>query len=80
MSPAQCRAARALIELSQAELAAVTVVPATVIADFETGAWIRPADLKALQRALERAGVEFINGGDQSGVRLRKGSERPRSP
>jgi predicted transcriptional regulator len=72
MTPAQCRAARALIELSQAGLAGAAAVPATVIADYETGAWIRPADLEALQRALERAGVEFIDVGGGPGVRLKK--------
>jgi predicted transcriptional regulator len=75
MTPAQCRAARGLIAMSQAVLAAVAVVPATVIADYETGAWTRPSDLEAIQRALERAGVEFIDG-KRPGVRLRK--EMPR--
>ena len=70
MTPTQCRAARARLELSQAALAAVARVPATVIADFEMGAWTRPADIQALQRALEYVGVEFI--GDMR-VRLRKG-------
>ena len=45
------------------------MVPEGVIADFENGAWIRAADLVALQDALERAGVEFI----EDRVRLRKG-------
>jgi hypothetical protein len=58
--------------MSQAELAvASVVVPATVIVDCEAGAWIRPTDLKALQRALERAGVEFTDG-ERPWVRLRK--------
>lgn len=56
--------------MSQSELAGAAVVPTTVIADYETGAWIRPADLEALQRALERAGVEFIG---EVGVKVRKG-------
>ena len=38
MTPAQCSAARALIELSQAALAGIAVVPATLIADYEAGA------------------------------------------
>jgi hypothetical protein len=70
----QCRAARALIDMSQSVLAVAAMVPATVIVDFETGAWIRPADLEALQSALERAGIEFTNG-DQPGVRPRKGGK-----
>jgi transcriptional regulator with XRE-family HTH domain len=72
MTPAQCRAARALIDMSQAELAGRAVVPTSLIADYETGANVpRQADLDAIQAALERAGVEFI-GGDRPGVRFRK--------
>jgi hypothetical protein len=36
MTPAHCRAARALLDMSLADLAVIAVVPATVIADFET--------------------------------------------
>ena len=71
MTPAQCRAARRLVDLSQAVLSSVALVPAADIADFEAGAWIRPTDLDALQDALERAGVEFIEGG----ARMRKGAK-----
>jgi hypothetical protein len=72
MTPAQCSAARALIELSQAALAAIAVVPAKVIFDYETGAGTpQPADLEAIQHALEKAGVEFTHG-KRPGVRLRK--------
>ena len=72
MSPAQCRAARAFIALSQADLARLAVVPVASVADFETGVMtLRPPDLDALQHALEGAGVEFTNG-ERPGVRLRK--------
>ena len=57
MTPAQCRAARALIGMSQSDLARAAVVPVTSIADFETGI----LEL-AIQDALERGGVEFTNG------------------
>ncbi len=74
MTPAQCRAARALIELSQAGLAGAAVVPTTVVAYYESGVGTPgPAHLKAIQHALERAGVEFTNVGGAAGVRLRKG-------
>jgi hypothetical protein len=71
VTPAQCRAARGLINMSMAQLAAAAVVPVVVIFDFE-GEFGRPKpeDLAALQAALERAGVDFTNGG-QPGVRLR---------
>jgi hypothetical protein len=70
--PAQCRAARAFIAMSQSDPERAAVVPVTLVTDFETGILtLRPADLDAIQRALERAGIEFIDG-DRPGVRLRK--------
>jgi hypothetical protein len=75
MTPAQCRAARGLIGMSQSQLAFASVVPLGVIIDFEADAAMpRDEDLDAIQDALERAGVEFTNG-DQPGVRLRKGGK-----
>jgi hypothetical protein len=64
MTPAQCRAARGLVNMSMVQLAAAAVVPILVIYDFE-GGWgkPKPEDLDAIQYALERAGVEFIEGG-----------------
>jgi hypothetical protein len=71
MTPAQCRAARALIALPRPELAKSAVVPLVLIADYEIGVpGLRPEDLAAIQKTLEEAGVEFI--GDV-GVKLRKG-------
>lgn len=74
MSPAQCRAARALIGLSQDGLAETSKVAKRTIASFEAEGhqpYARTVD--ALRAALEAAGVEFIaeNGGGP-GVRLRK--------
>lgn len=72
MTPGQCRAARALIALAQADLARAAVVPVALVADFETGVLaLRPADLEAIRGALERAGVELTNR-ERPGVRLRK--------
>jgi transcriptional regulator with XRE-family HTH domain len=72
MTPAQCRAARALVDMSQAELARSSIVSRDMIADFETGIRLPSAtDLMAMRQALEAAGVDFRNG-DQPGVRLRK--------
>lgn len=62
ITAAQCRAARALLKLSHTGLSGRSVVPVALIAGFEAGLGKpRPADLDALQRALEKAGVEFIN-------------------
>ncbi|HWD28821.1 MAG TPA: helix-turn-helix transcriptional regulator [Rhizomicrobium sp.] len=77
--PAQCRAARALIDLSQKELAELAGVSWRTILSFESEQRqpIR-ATMAALQRALETAGVEFTNG-DQPGVRLAK-KRNPKRP
>jgi transcriptional regulator with XRE-family HTH domain len=74
MTPAQCRAARALIEFSQGELASKSRVGESTVRNFEAGRTVPvPNNLDAIRRALEAAGVEFIdeNGGGP-GVRLRK--------
>jgi transcriptional regulator with XRE-family HTH domain len=72
ISPSQCRAARALIEMNQAELARRAVVSTDTIADFENGSRIRAANaLAAIRAALEFGGVIFIDG-DEPGVKLRK--------
>ena len=74
MTPAQCRAARGLVNMSMAQLAAAAVVPVVVIFDFEGGfGKPKPEDLAALQGALEQAGVEFIQGG----VREKEGGPSP---
>jgi hypothetical protein len=70
ISPAQCRAARELANMSITKLAAAAVLPAVVIYDFERGfRKLKPEDLAAIKGALERAGVEFI----ERGVRERDG-------
>lgn len=75
VTPAQCRAARALIGISQAEFARAAVVPRNVVIDFEVSSLKpRPAYLEAIQRTLESAGVEFIDVGDRPGARPRRGA------
>lgn len=74
MSPEQCRAARGLIDMSQAELANLARVGLSTVKNFEGGKSTPVANnLEAIQRALEAAGVQFIpeNGGG-AGVRLAK--------
>lgn len=63
ITPAQCRAARALISLSQKQLAAASGVSERTIVHFEKSERTPiPANRAALQRALEAAGVEFLDG------------------
>ena len=74
LTPAQCRAARGLLDWSQLELARLAGVGIVTIRQLEAGSHApRRATLDVVRRALETAGVEFIdeNGGG-SGVRLRK--------
>jgi transcriptional regulator with XRE-family HTH domain len=70
--PAQCRAARGLVDMDQAALADRAMVTRNVIIDFEKGRRMPMRNnLASIQRVLEEAGVEFTNG-DAPGVRLRK--------
>jgi DNA-binding XRE family transcriptional regulator len=82
MTPSQCRGARALLDMTQPELATAAGLGLSTIVDFEKGR--RPVSKDAIQAiysALKRAGVDFIdeNGGGP-GVRLRKrtGSKKPK--
>jgi transcriptional regulator with XRE-family HTH domain len=65
--------ARAALGLGVRELAAAAKVSTDTVARFERGDDLKERTVEALQRALEEAGVEFIdeNGGGP-GVRLRK--------
>lgn len=74
LTPAQCRAARGLLDWTQADLAREAAVGIVTVRQLEAGIGSpRNATLDVIRRALERAGVEFIepNGGGP-GVRLRK--------
>ena len=64
LSPAQCRAARGLLAWSQTELASAAGVGRATLADFERGAR-EPIgnNLRAIRRALEDAGVKFVEEG-----------------
>jgi transcriptional regulator with XRE-family HTH domain len=70
MTPDQSRAARGLLDWSQAELAAQSNLSESTVRDFEKGRRVPSINnLAAIRRALEAAGVEFIDG-NQPGVRL----------
>jgi transcriptional regulator with XRE-family HTH domain len=73
MTPAQCRAARALLGMTQPELAKESGLGLSTIVDFERMRRHVSAEvIEAIQIALKRNGVELIdeNGGGR-GVRLR---------
>jgi len=66
-SPAQCRAARALLRWSQRELADHAGVARKTVADFEAGErQLRLRTRLDITRALEGAGLEFtwLNGAE----------------
>ncbi len=75
ISSEQCRAARALLDWSQQDLASRAKVARKTIADFELGQ-VRPyaRTLRDVVAALEDAGVAFLPPEDQvvgAGVRLK---------
>ena len=76
MTPAQCRAARALIGWSQLNLAKAAEVGVVSVRQFERDTTeARRATIAAIRRALEAAGVSFIDGnGEGPGVRLKRRS------
>lgn len=74
ITPAQIRAARALLGMTQPQLARASGLGLSTVVDFEkTRREVSRDSIDALSIALEKAGVEFIaeNGGG-AGVRLRK--------
>jgi transcriptional regulator with XRE-family HTH domain len=81
ITPAQCRAARGLINWSQQDLAREARIGIVTVHQLEAGvSQPRRATLDVIRRAFESAGVDFIdeNGGGP-GVRLRK-RQRPKQP
>lgn len=77
MDGSQCRAARALLGISQDDLARETGVSKRTIASFEGGEHsLAPRTLAALVYKLEDLGIEFINeNGGGAGLRLKKGTK-----
>ncbi|MER9574927.1 helix-turn-helix domain-containing protein [Mesorhizobium sp. M0400] len=73
MTSEQCRAGRALADISQEQLAKDASVGLSTVRNFEAGRSTPVANnLKAIKSALERAGVLFIDqNGHGPGVRLR---------
>jgi len=73
VTPAQCRMARAALELGVRDLAEAAKVSTNTITRFERGEALKERTVDALQAALEAAGVIFVaENGEGPGVRLRK--------
>jgi len=73
----QIKGARAMLGLTQAELAERSGLSKTGLINIENGSSDPKAStLRAIQSALEAAGIEFTNGG-QPGVKLKFGTAAP---
>ena len=69
ITPAQCRAARALADMTQPELAERSDLGLSTVVDFEKSRReVSERAIIELRAALERAGIQFINEGRQQGV------------
>ena len=73
ISSLQIKAARALLDWSQDDLAEGTGLSRTTIRSIELGYAARPGNIKEIYRILEANGVEFLEG---DGVRLRPQDKR----
>jgi transcriptional regulator with XRE-family HTH domain len=70
ITPAQCRAARALLDWSQQDLAKAAHLGLSTIRDFEKGRRVPTHNnLRRIKLALEEAGIEI--GTEKSSVALR---------
>ena len=81
ISPSQSRGARALLDMTQPELASRAGLGLSTVVDFEKSRRLVSNEaIRAMRAALETAGIEFIeeNGGGP-GVRLRKRQMSARS-
>ncbi|MCI0753462.1 helix-turn-helix domain-containing protein [Teichococcus vastitatis] len=83
ITPAQCRAGRALLNWSREALAEASGVPSRTLADFELrNTKPRATTTRRLVEALQAAGVLLLTGdGAQGvGVRLRAPEQAPAPP
>ena len=77
MTPAQCRAARALLGWSREHLAGAANLGTDTVQNFESQKRApQPTTVGLLRRALEHAGIEFTDG-DAPDVRLAEMQKKP---
>jgi transcriptional regulator with XRE-family HTH domain len=79
MTPAQCRAARALLDITQPQLAEAAGLGLSTVVDYErTRRKVSPDAIAAIRAALEAAGIVFKDNGDGRGVHLKRRVEDDR--
>ena len=67
MTPAQCRAARALADISQETLADLAKVGVSTVRDFEIGKrQPRAPNIEAMRLAIEKLGIRILDDGEVS--------------
>jgi transcriptional regulator with XRE-family HTH domain len=72
MTPAQCRAARALLGITQSQLARAAKLGLSTVVDFEKERRVvSDESIEAIKDALRRAGIEFT-GGNEEGLRIKR--------
>ncbi|QQP90444.1 helix-turn-helix transcriptional regulator [Skermanella sp. TT6] len=72
LTPEQCRAARALLDWTQDELATAAEVSRSTVRGFEAGQRdMQRATMAAIRRTLEGAGVSFLDADGISGPGVR---------
>jgi transcriptional regulator with XRE-family HTH domain len=82
MTAAQCRAARALLDMTQSALAAAAGLGLSTVVDFEKGRRdVSKEGIAGMQRALEGAGLAFARRGVAIVSRVKRGELRePEGP
>jgi transcriptional regulator with XRE-family HTH domain len=78
MTAGQCRAARALLGITQSQLARAAKLGLSTVVDFEKERrLVSDEAVRAIRTALQRAGIEFIDGNEgRQGLLLRKRHKR----
>jgi hypothetical protein len=78
MLPAQCRMARAALQLGARELALKAIVGPSAVVRFEHGEQLEPRIVAAIQAVLIAAGISFLpDEGDGPGVRMEDRTQLP---
>src|SRR5260370_16378160 len=77
VTPEQCRMARAGLSLGVRELAEAARVSVGTVTRFEAGQGVPEMTVGLFQKALERAGVEFVPAGPDLAACLPKADNAP---